>query len=230
MAVAYGMPTSALIQRSTPERDFVPANFAEMYQHYYVYVLKLLVQQGIPHQDADDFAQVLFIKMSEKGLLESFDPQRAGSNGRPAVFSTMLSGFVLKYAMGFRKRQAINSRREPNLVDQPTSMAQRVGPDSSGMNSWIDVWGPIVEDEYTDLHDEDFRCTVREALSEASTGRRDTRLDLVALFNEIDRQVMEDGRYDTGVLAEMFGVSRTTIHKWLEKLRAEVSRVRTDRG
>lgn len=219
MAVTYGRPTSALIKHKTPPRDFVPKNFAEMYQHYYVYVLKLIVKQGIDYQDADDIAQVLFIKMDEKGLLSQFDPERE-FNGRPAAFSTLLSGFVLKYVMGFRKRQQITQGRELHLIDQPMAENEQTGVG----HSWIDVNGPSFEDEYTQATDDEFRETVRTHLATAFTGRKDSQLDMVALFDEIDRQVALDGKYSTTDLMERFGVTRTTVHNWLEKLRVEVSK------
>lgn len=220
MAVAYGIPTSALIERNTPKSDFVPANFAEMYQHYYVYVLRLLVSQGIDQQDADDVAQVLFIKMDEKGLLEQFNPEH---NGRPAVFTTLLSGFVLKYAMGFRKRQRITKDREPTYVDQVVKQDHSPG-DTNDM-TWGETYGPYFEDEYSEVSDSQFRTAVRTHLATARTGRKDSQLDLVALFDEIDRQVMNDGKYSTTALMEKFSVTRTTIHNWLEKLRVEVAMV-----
>lgn len=231
MAVAYGRPTSALIQRRIPERDFVPKNFSEMYQHYYVYVLKLLVQQGIDYQDADDYAQVLFIKMDEKGLLSQFDPSHESGNGRPAVFSTMLSGFVVKYAMGFRKRQRINKDREMNLIDQDAGSGSGEADLSDAEYSpWLDVYGPVFEEEYGELAIGEFRTIIRAHLRTAHTGRKDSQLDLVALFDEIDLQVALDGKYDTGVLSTKFGVSRTTVHKWLERLRVEVAKAVKEDG
>lgn len=220
MAVIYGMPTSPLIKRRTPAKDFIPKDFAEMYQHYYVYVLKLLVQQGIDYQNADDMAQVLFIKMDEKGLLQQFNPDLE-FNGRPAVFTTMLSGFVLKYAMGFRKRQMITQTRELNYIDQPREPDADFQSDAA---SWIDVNGPHFEEEYADVSDADFRASVRGHLATASAGRKDSQLNFVALFDEIDRQVARDGKYSTSELMERFGVTRTTIHNWLEKLRIEVAK------
>ena len=221
MAVTHGIPASPLIERNTPKSDFVPANFAEMYQHYYVYVLRLLVKQGIDQQDADDVAQVLFIKMSEKGLLEQFDPERE-FNGRPAVFRTLLSGFVLKYAMGFRKRQRITQDREPTLVD--TIVKQDHTPGDTNDMTWGETYGPYFEDEYSDVSDSQFRTAIRSHLATARTGRKDSQLDLVALFDEIDRQVTDEGRYSTTDLMAKFSVTRTTIHNWLEKLRVEVAK------
>ena len=225
MAVAYGTPTSALIQRKTPAKDFVPKDFAEMYQHYYVYVLRLLVQQGIDQQDADDVAQIMFIKMNEKGLLEQFDPTH-GEREHPAVFTTLLSGFVLKYMRHYKHRQMVYQNREKHYVDQDmTGAAANTGKMEHSYNSpWIDVYGPFFEDEYTAVTDAEFRTSVRKHLAAAATGRRDSQLDLVALFDEIDRQVMLDGKYSTTDLMTVFSVTRTTIHNWLEKLRIEVAK------
>ncbi|WNN95037.1 DNA binding protein [Microbacterium phage Magritte] len=223
--VAFSMPTSAQIKQQTPAKDFVPSNFAEMYQHYYVYVLRLLVQQGIERQDAEDVAQILFIKMDEKGLLERFDPEH-GTTGQPAVFTTLLSGFVLKYMRHYKHRQLLARRREPQYLDAPrTEGIEGTGKaDSSYSGPWIDVYGPHFEDEYTELTDTEFRVSVRAHLATASTGRKDSQLDLVALFDEIDRQVEMDGKYSTTELMSVFSVTRTTIHNWLEKLRVEVAK------
>lgn len=226
MAVAHGMPTSALIQRKTPAKDFVPKNFAEMYQHYYVYVLKLLVQQGIDQQDADDVAQIMFIKMDEKGLLEQFDPEH-GDGTRPAVFTTLLSGFVLKYMRHYKHRQMVKQNREKHYLDQDMTpaVANTKIIDAAYNPPWIDVHGPFFEDEYTAVTDAEFRTAVRTHLGAAATGRKDSQLNLVALFDEIDRQVMLDGKYSTTDLMATFSVTRTTIHNWLEKLRVEVAKV-----
>lgn len=231
MAIVYGLPTSALIQRRTPKSDFIPKDFAEMYQHYYVYVLKLVVQQGIDYQDADDIAQTMFVKMNEKGLLEQFDPERE-FYGRPAVFTTLVSGFVLKYVRHYRERQGITQARELTYIDQDAEGAQTKSSDSEndGLNTWLDTYGPVFEDEYTDVTDAEFLRDVRAHLATAPTGRKDSRLDFVALFEEIRIQVDADGKYDTSVLMERFGVTRTTIHNWLEKLRIEVAKAVADRA
>jgi DNA-directed RNA polymerase specialized sigma24 family protein len=227
--VIYGMPTSPLIERKTPPKNFVPKDFAEMYRHYYVYVLRLLVQQGIDYDDADDVAQTLFIKMDERGLLEKYDASLE-FEGRPALFSTMLSGFVIKYALGFRKKQNIQRAREKTWIDQDTVLQRTSDENMDNANSWIDVYGPTFEEEYSTLTDAEFRSHIRSSLAKAHPGRIDTKLDYVALFDEIDHQVMLDGKYDVTKLMAKFEITRTTAHKWLEKLRIEVSKAVSGRG
>ncbi len=226
MAVIYGMPTSPMIQRKRPDRHFVPKNFEEMYQHYYVYVLKLVVSQGIDYQSADDVAQTLFMKMDELGLVDQFDAEKT-FNGRKALFASFIGGFVLKYVRHYRHRQTITQEREPNLVDKLVGNNGKHTATSQQGTRWIDVHGPVFEEEYTEVNDDDFRRSIRKHLASAPKGRKDSQLDLVALFNEVDRQVTEDGKYSTTLLMEKFSVTRTTIHNWLERLRIEVEAART---
>lgn len=216
---APGRPPIAISRKRHQPADYVPKDFAEMYRSYYTYVFNLLYANGISYQDADDVAQSIFMTLDAKGFLDDFDPTKE-FNGRPAVFTTFLSGAVLKYLRHYRHRNNVRIHREGQSTDE-TVVAH--GADSSDM--WIDVHGPHFEEEYSDLHGDDFRRQIRAHLATASTGRKDNQLDLVALFNEINHQVETDGKYTTAELGRVFGVSRTTIHNWLERLRIEVSKV-----
>lgn len=221
MPVIYGLPTSPLISRKTPDSSFIPKDFSEMYQHYYVYVLRLVVRAGIDFGNADDVAQTLFVKMHEKGLLEQYDPNLVQSHGGTARFSTFISGFVLTYLRHYVNRQKIESERTLTLVDQPIT----VGKDSDHTDqSWVDVHGPVFEEEYSELHMDSFRSQIRAKLAAAHRGRSDNLLDLVALFDAVDAQVEAEGKYSTTDLMEQFKVSRTTIHNWLERMRVEVAK------
>jgi DNA-directed RNA polymerase specialized sigma24 family protein len=202
-----------------PPSSFVPKDFTEMYERYYVYVLRLVVRQGIAADDADDAAQYIFIKLMEANLLEQFDPDRVHF-GRKAVFGTLLSSFVFKFAMNFHKRQYTVQNRERNLVD-----LQIGGTDGPVTQSWVDVHVTNFDDEYSDIEAWDLSRQIRAHLKTASNGRSDSRCDLLALFNEIERHVEVYGKYDATELMETFSVTRTTIHNWLERLRVEIDKV-----
>lgn len=219
-----GRPPVAISRQRHPAPDYIPKDFAEMYTQYYTYVHNLLYRNGIEYQDCDDVAQSIFMTLDKKGFLDDFDPTKE-FHGHAAVFTTFLSGAVLKYLRHYRHRKHIRDQREGQSTDQTVSASPRDGATS---DMWIDVYGPHFEEEYTELHGDDFRRQIRAHLVTVNTGRKDNQLDLVALFNEIDRQVAEDGKYTTAKLGEVFGVSRTTIHNWLSRLRTEVAAVTED--
>lgn len=205
-----------ILNRTTPARDFVPADYTELYRHYYHYVVKLCIQQSIDWENADDVAQNILMKFMEKKVLEQYDPEKR-FNGHTAAFSTFLAGFVLMYVRHPRDRQNIHKDREGMSSDGLT-----ISPEGT-IERWVEVYGPSFEEEYAALHEEEFLTHVRGHLAQADTGRKDTQLDLVKLFDAVARQVAEAGKYSTTKLMEEFGVTRSTIHNWLNRLRVEVA-------
>lgn len=206
------------IARRTPDSSFVPTDFDDLFRNYYIYTVRLVSKAGIDFQNAEDVASIILTKAFEHGLIADFDPT-AEYNGRKAVFTTFLAGFVLKYVRHYRDRQKLQLTREGQSTDVEITVP---GKSSSEPTIWIDEYGPTMEETYDDLHHSDFLVTVRAHLTTAALGRKDSQLNLTAFFNAIAEQVEVHGQINTSELMDQFSVSRTTIHNWMSRLRDEV--------
>lgn len=199
-------------------KEFVPANYSELFSHYYEYVQKLVVASGIEFQSAEDVTMAILTTFMEKDVLSDFDPERV-HHGRKAVFMTFLSGFVRIYVRHYRDKQAKLVVREGRSTDVRISQFEG----DVGGDTWIDVFGPIVETDYDAVYDASFLSGIRSHLATASAGRKDSKLDLVAFFDALMTQMDMDGEVSTTALMAHFGVTRTTIHNWMDRLRTEVA-------
>lgn len=198
--------------------EFVPSTFEELYKHYYPYVARLVATSGIPHQDVDDVAQTLLMLFYEKGVLEDFDPEHDTTYKgvtRRALFRTFLSGFVKTYVRHYRDRIKIHAERERLLVNVPVFEQHE--------------WGVFhiepYEETFEVLNEVELVNDIRWQMSTTEPNGPRDRCDLPALFNAVLEQSYRLGQLDVKELSEQFNVSKTTMHRWLDRMREQVRTV-----
>lgn len=202
--------------------DFVPDSYSEMFQHYYIYVVKLVTNLGITPQNAEDVAMVILTKFIEKDRLPDFDPEYVSEHGgvkRKATFRTFLSGFVATYVQHQRTIQMKQTYREGQSTNQPVAH-------SAGTNEgaeWIDLYGPKVTDDHDALAEADLLRQIRVQLAQIPSRNTQDRCNLSYFFEAVLAQTEDKGKADVAELALQFGVSKTTIQNWIKRLRTEVS-------
>lgn len=210
---------------SPPRADYVPTDFADLFQHYYGYVNRLVCAFGIDPQNAEDVSMTILTRFYERKSLEHYSPDfetpeyavDRAQVSRRATFSTFLSGFVYAYVRHHRNRQTITKRREGFSIYTPVAGDGRA-------TSWVDVYGPQAEDSYDDVHYQELVRQIHERLQDMPAPAR-ARVDITALFTRIEEQIQTLGKIDVPGLAVEFEVSQNTIRTWLTRLRAAVSDV-----
>jgi len=221
------LDATAFKPTSRTSTTFVPRDFAELYEHYYLYVAKLVLRFGVPAGEVEDVTQSILLTFFEKNALEDFDPERMNDYQgklRKAIFGTFLSGFVASYVRHYRDRIQVRVRRESLSVDTP------VWTEEGETQTLHDLLVDPVEEDYDDLMEADLLASVRTHLSRVAPPRRShAKLNLSLLFELILDQLSEHGAVDAKELAELFGVSGTSVQNWLKQLRAEIQTVIEDR-
>lgn len=192
--------------------DTVPADTEELFRDYSGYVHALCIKLGVPPQDAEDVAADIMARLYERDLISMFDPDHyIERDGQviPAKFKSFLSHQVSLYVRG--KRDALNKRsqREPLIIDQPTE---------SGLPA-SELLGGRIEDDYSFLEADELVAKTREYLS--VVGPRSTRdmCNLVDLFDEMVREVRENGEFSYAALQQRFSISSTSAYAWVDWLR-----------
>lgn len=201
---------------------YVPTSFEDMFERYYDYVVRLVSQSGIDFQNAEDVAMTILTKFFEKDALSDFDPEFTTQYGgvvRKAVFRTFLSGFVKTYVRHYKERQRIQKDREGFSADTVMFFYSESGEAAT----WLDLSGPVYEENYDALHEKDLIQSIRAHLDSVPPRNVQDQCDLRAFFEAVLVQTYEDGRVDTATLAEQFEVSKTSIQNWLKRLRSEVA-------
>lgn len=202
--------------------NFVPSDFAELYAHYYAYVAKLVIRFGIPMAEAEDVTQSILLTFYEKDALSDFDPERFNEYQgrlRKAVFGTFLSGFVRAYVRHYRTRIEVHAGREGLSVDMPIKSLD------GDARTLYDLLADPVEENYDDLMDAELLAQVRAHLSAWKPQRPQSLLNMPLFFEVILDQLAEKDRVDASELAELFGVSTTSVQNWLKQLRSEIQKV-----
>lgn len=187
----------------------VPQSDEEVFAEYYPHIKYLVGRKGIRKDYVDDYAMTLVSKFVEKGVLSDYDPERlteVKGEQRTASFKTFLSGFVNSYLRHFAERDAIHAYRSALSSDM------RVGENAD--IPLLDYLGKSTEDDHSGVEVREWVDSVRTRLGKEPRGRK-----LVLFLDMVMIQVAENGKVDTGELAEMFEVTRSTIHNWLKKLR-----------
>jgi DNA-directed RNA polymerase specialized sigma24 family protein len=207
-----------------PPRDYVPATFEDLFRNYYGFVTHLVRKAGIEEQSAEDIAATILAKFLEKNALEDFRPDYVSTYDgveHKAVFTTFLSGFVMVYLRHHRERQGVRLHREPVICDMPV--------ESHPGKNWVELNAPHVwdEDERAEMYHADLVRRIRERLEALPPSPR-SQMNLPALFARVVEEVQQTGGYNARALAKEFGVSPWTIHKWMDRMRDEVSHLLDD--
>jgi DNA-directed RNA polymerase specialized sigma24 family protein len=180
-----------------------PANYAELYEHYFGFVRNIVIKAGIRVEDADDVTHEMLCKFMEKDALAWYDGEMMHSHAdggrRKARFPTFLAGFVSKYVLNERDKQYRRVRREV-LSDETVPMADE--------SATMDVLTLVEMAEWV--------AKAQEHLdSIPMRGRR----DLARVFRMVVEQVELDGKTDRKQIARELSVSDTAVCSMFKDLR-----------
>lgn len=200
--------------------DFVPSDYNEFFSHYYGYVLRLVRSMGIADGNVEDVAMSLIRTFYERDALSSYQEDYWEREGvrRRAVFRTFLSGFVAAYIPHYRDKQKKALTREPISLDASLPDAE----EGDSEHTWMSQLAPVYTEEFEDVMFMDLIHRVRSHLTTVERRNKQDQCDMLLLFDLALLQSKEQGKVSTVELAEMFGVTRYSIQKWLIRLRAEV--------
>jgi hypothetical protein len=164
-------------------------------------------------QDAEDVAHEILMQEIKVGVLGMYNPDYYSEHQGQSVhvsFRAFLSSRVALRVRGKRDRILKHGQRELLLCDRP------VGP---GGTSWIHMFGGSGSDDYSALAAREFVTRMREYLATRPRRSPQDSCDLVALFDELVRQVSETGEVTTAGVQAAFGIGDTTAGAWLSRLR-----------
>lgn len=198
-----------------------PSDLTELYREYYPYVCRLLVSEGIPSQDIEDAASDIFARFIKLDVIGQFDPGHHIEHGGQVIapnFRTFLSRKVRLYARGQRDKVSRRVNRELLLCDQQVE----------GGSLWVEIFGGQVWDDYSRLGADEFVTRMRSYLATLPPRSDRDRCDLLALFDLMVSQVRADGKLNYSVFQQQFGISGTSVGKWVGRLRTVLREVPDD--
>lgn len=199
-----------------------PANYADLFQQYYGYVVSLVRRSGIEISRAEDVASEILLRFFERDFLNVFDPTLVfhyQGRAHPARFKSFLTKFVLTYLRGHIDRQDRLHRRELLLCDNPVA--------ATGVTCWLDVFGDTVDgpdsEIFAFLEEQELVARLRRHIAGVPKRSALDTCDLVALFDAVIEQIRTDGRWNITSLRRRFGVSSTAMHSWMWWLRTNIA-------
>jgi len=204
--------------------DYVsaPADYAELFEIYYDYVVTLVRRMGIEESRKEDVASEILLRFMERDFLAEFDPTMVfhyDGQDRPARFKSFLTKFVLIYVRGHKDKQQRQSGRELLICDRP------IGANADA--TWIDVFGDAVDGADADvlavLDEQALVDQLRDYVAAVPRRSQFDTCDLVKLFDAVVAQVREEGAWNVTELRRQFGISSTAMHSWLWWLRTNLA-------
>lgn len=196
-----------------------PTNYDQLFRDYYPYVKNLIVKYGVPYDQAEDVAMILLEKVIQHDLLNQFDDERIGTNGRPVHFKTFFSGFILSYVRHLVDRINKSTFREPQYVD----LLVREGENKvAGSHSWLDARGFVHEDDLTLIEYEMLLSRIRVHLSTLPVRRKK---NFSLLFDLMLMQVDDTGKLNKRELSGLFEVSESLVSSWVKQLSEHIKAV-----
>jgi hypothetical protein len=180
---------------------------------YRGYVIGLVIRQGIPPQDAEDVANDILLREIELDVIGQYNPEYYSEHqGRQihVSFKSFLSNKVCLRVKGKRDQIQRRSSREPLICDSTVD---------DGGTRWIETFGGAVWDDYSELSTVEFVSRMREYLATVPRRSDTDACDLVALFDELLRQIKDEGQVTSKGLQETFGIGDSTAASWLARLR-----------
>lgn len=113
-----------------------PADYAELYTHYFGAIQAMVAKAGIHNQDVEDVAMAILAKFMEKDALAQYDPEKLfdvgehpkfeGPRHRPARFASYLRRFVFLYVKQHLDAQATQDRKRADLRAQEDSTLEEL--------------------------------------------------------------------------------------------------------
>lgn len=154
-------------------RDAVsaPTDYAALYDQYHDYLVGLCIKLGIFHQNAEDVASSIMVRLVETDVLGQFDSslEFVHDDGvHVARFQTFFTAKVVAYCRGHRDKQHTIGRREPLMCNEPV-------PGSGAGAEWLDLHGNPHIDTAGHLELTEKIGAIRALLAEADVARRAAR-------------------------------------------------------
>lgn len=196
-----------------------PTNYDQLFRDYYPYVKNLIVKYGVPYDQAEDVAMILLEKVIQHDLLNQFDDERIGTNGRPVHFKTFFSGFILSYVRHLVEKINKSTFREPQYVDLPVRDSENT---LSGSYPWLDAWGFVHEDDLTLIEYEMLLSRIRGHLSTLPVRNKK---NFSLLFDLMLMQMDDKGKLNKRELSELFEVSEALVYGWIKQLAEHIKAV-----
>jgi hypothetical protein len=212
-----------------------PKSYEDLYRTYYTYVVSLVRQAGIEEDSKEDVASAILLRFYERDFLPKFNPDLVflhNGSERRARFKSFLTKFVLTYTRGYREKQLRRQYREilcgtyARTSPRYVTVARPSGDNVVDAEFWFDLFG----EAETDMEDGIIEQIVGERFIEelrtylgTIKRRRNDMCDLVAVFDAVVEQVALRGRCDIAELRDQFGVSLTSMHAWLWRLRRNIA-------
>lgn len=204
------------------DQDFIPADMAELAEHYYDFIRGMVRKAGISDQDAQDSVQYILERLEVTGAIGQYDPEHVVMHqGQPrkSRFSTFLGAKVLFYCRGERGRVTRRDSHELKILDAPAYELS----DGQAAGHLGELLGAAVLDDYSVLESAEVIRAMRSKLAAVPPRSARDKCDLVALFDEIVAEIERDGGYSYAGLRARFGISGTTAGAWLSRLRSVLS-------
>lgn len=189
-----------------PKASDVPADAGELVKQYRDLIRRLVIKRGVPAQDADDATQFILTRMIERNVLGMYDPSKG-------TFRNFVCAQASVYANGQRDKVLRKATRELLIADSPVD-----GED--GGTSWADTFGGLAAcDDYSYIDAEEWVTRMRAHLASIPPRSLDDACDLVAVFDELLREIHVHGQYSRDELCARFSIGATTAAAWITRLR-----------
>lgn len=177
----------------------VPTSDAEVFQNYFALIKWHVVRAKISEDAVEDYAMTLMERFIQHGLLAQYDPSKAN-------FRTFLSGFVTSYLRHFKAQDL--KRKERFALSTEFTVGEK-----DHETLILDLKGYSAPDQFDDAEVSFSIQKIREKIEASGDAK------LLLFFEIVLLQVEEYGQMDVAELAELFGVTRSSIHNWRKKLR-----------
>lgn len=176
-----------------------PTTDAQVFTEYFDFIKWHVVKAKIDNANVEDVAMNLLTRYIERGgVKEMFDPERN------ILFRTALSGFCRSYLYHIKEQEVIDEFRHGLSADYT------VGDNDE--TPILDLKGYTAPDEFD-------RAEVNYALSRIRHNiMKHEDEKFLLFFDFVLLQVEEHGQMDVAEMAEMFGVTRSSIHNWRKRL------------
>ena len=126
-----------------------PANYEELYVHYYRMIVSVMSKAGIPQHELDDAAAWMLVVLMEKDIIGMYDPDKVHSTPNPRVgtatsrtarFSSLLKRVVYLYSLQYRDKVVSGLRQQPHdpLDDGGVLRSERTTLDRDHEEQFLD--------------------------------------------------------------------------------------------
>jgi hypothetical protein len=191
----------------TPEES---EQYGEFWRDYYPLAVSIVRNMGIPAQEAEDVASNVMTALIEQDVPGMYRPDHvSGHTGSAVGFKSFIAANISIRVRGQRDKLGRLAKREGISTDASTDEG----------TSWLELFGGSWWDDHSYLDAEEFVGRMRTWLALQPPRSDLDRCDLVALFDEMVREIEAEGRICYPVLKEKLGVGYTTARSYVARVR-----------